>query len=68
MKNSPENRMKSMRPSPARQSPPAYTKPTTSHSAIGKCSTASPKVWLLGANGKTFAKTAAATNGSKSQR
>ncbi len=44
MNSSPENRMKSMRPSTWLQRPPAYAIPTTSQSAIGRCSAVSTSV------------------------
>ncbi len=44
MKSSPENRMKSMRPATSRQRPPAYAMPTTSQSAMGRCSAVSVSV------------------------
>ena len=44
MKSSPEKRMKSMRPATWPQRPPAYAMPTTSQSAIGRCSAVSASV------------------------
>ena len=40
--------------------------PTTSHSAIGRCSALSASVWLPRMNGKAFTATAAAMNGTAS--
>ena len=51
MATSPEKRMKSMRPATCRQRPAAYATPTTSQSAMGRCSAVRISVEPSGSKG-----------------